>query len=237
MYRFAAAIFLLVLFSSCRNNNKDAEPGNTKDVDPEAIFFDYQVTGKEGSDLITVLIQFRYGGEFGGTLKLEEPGNVQLDGEIIKGDSTKATGAFYELQKPVEEFTGSHTIVFTSNDKKKYREEFSFQPLQLLTEIPAIVPGDSLDLKFGGLEPGDIVRVVLTDTVFGSEGITRLDTIRDESRIVISREELESLTNGPIQIELIKESEAPVQNGTLEGGRLYISYGLKREFTLAKKEE
>ena len=81
------------------------------------------------------------------------------------------------------------------------------------------------------MEPDDYVRVLLTDTSFESEDINWLDTVKN-GRVVISKENLKKVVNGPVQLEFIKEVDNPVKNGTKEGGRLSFSYGLKREFIL-----
>ncbi len=229
MNRLTISIFLFasLLFAACSSN----EIGSSKDVNPETIWFDYQVTGEEGVDEMTVMLQFRFGGENGTTLVLDPPSQVELDGELIKGDSSKMTGAFYEMIKPVKEFAGKHTITFTDINKKQYKEEFSFQPISLMAEVPKEIERNDLVFELNGLNHEDYVRVLLTDTAFTSEGINRVDTVRN-GRILISKKDLETVVNGPVQLELIKEDEKPVKSSTAEGGRISISYGVKRLFTL-----
>jgi hypothetical protein len=222
-FSFGTILFL----SSCNSN----EIGSNKDVNPETIWFDYQVWGEEGKDDMTVMLQFRFAGENGTTLVLEDPSKVELDGEKIKTDSSKMTGAFYEVIKPVKEFTGKHSIVFTGINNKQYKEEFSFQPISLITVVPKEIERDDLVFELDGLDPQEYVRVVLNDTSFASEGINRVDTVKN-GRVLISKKDLESVVNGPVHIELYKEVEKPIKNGTQEGGRLSINYGLKREFVL-----
>ncbi|MES1215092.1 MAG: hypothetical protein ABUT20_06225, partial [Bacteroidota bacterium] len=173
----------------------------------------------------------RFAGENGTTLVLNSPSKAELDGELIKADSSKMTGAFYEIMKPVKEFSGKHTITFTDINKKQYNEEFSFQPIVLLTEIPKEIERGDLLFELEGLNPLDHVRVVVTDTSFASEEINRVDTVKN-GRVIISKKDLETIVNGPVHLSLYKEDEKPVKNGTSEGGRLSISYGLKREFVL-----
>ena len=224
-------LFVLLIFcytiTSCNSN----EIGSSKDVNPQAIYFDYKIWGDEGTDDITVMLQFRFGGANGTTLVLEDPSKVELDGVAIKADSSKMTGAFYEVIKPVKEFAGKHNIVFTDNNNRQYREEFSFQPIRLRTTVPAIIKRGDLVFELNGLNPEDYVRVLLTDTSFASNGINRVDTVRN-GRVVINKSDLDSLINGAIHLELYKEDEKPVKNGTAEGGQLSITYGLKREFVL-----
>jgi hypothetical protein len=229
MSRFFALLFILpvILLSSCNSN----EIGSSKDVNPEAIYFDYKIWGDEGNDNLTVKLQYRFAGENGTTLTLEKPAKVELDDELIPVDSSKMTGAFYEIHKPINKFNGEHTITFTDIKEKQYKEKFGFQALQLKTVLPGTLKREKILLEVDGLNGECFVRIILTDTSFASEGINRVDTIKN-GQIIITDEDLKSLVNGPIQLELIKEEERKIKNGTREGGKFSISYGLKREFIL-----
>jgi hypothetical protein len=226
---FSLFLFLsLLLFLSCNSN----EIGSTKDVNPETIYFDYKLWGEEGNDDITLMLQYRYAGKNGTTLVLDEPAKVELDAVEIPADSSTLTGAFYEVIKPVKEFSGKHVIVFTDANNKQYKEEFSFSPIELRTSLPATIRRDNLVFELEGLEPLDYVRVILNDTSFTSEGINRVDTVHN-GRVIISRSDLKDLVNGPVHIELYRESERLIKDATREGGKLSITYGIKRDFQLA----
>ena len=88
-----------------------------------------------------------------------------------------------------------------------------------------------LVLQLEGLEEEDYVRVLLTDTSRNGEGISRLDTVRN-GQIIITKQDLETLVNGPVNLQLIREYERAVKGATERGGRIAISYGLRREFVL-----
>jgi hypothetical protein len=89
-----------------------------------------------------------------------------------------------------------------------------------------------LVFTFKGLDPVDVLSVTLTDTSFQSADITNdIDTVRD-GRLVISAKRLSVLVNGPINIQFYKEAEKPIKSATKEGGKLYMRYGVKREFEL-----
>jgi hypothetical protein len=141
------------------------------------------------------------------------------------------TGAYYEVIKPVHEFSGKHSIVYTDMNKKKYTEEFNFYPIEFKTPLPNELKRADLEFELSGLDSVDYVRVMMIDTVFASKGINRLDTIRN-GKLLIKKEWLRNLVNGPIHFELFKEVERPVKERTEEGGRLSITYGLKRDFEL-----
>lgn len=218
---------LSISFVACTSN----EIGNSEDVNPESIYFDYKIWGEEGNDNLTVKLQYRFAGENGTTLLLDGPGKVELDGEILKADSSKLTGVFYEIEKPVASFSGRHTITFTDGNNKQYKEVFLFEPITLTNPVPATIQRGDLVFEFNGLSDDDNVRVLMTDTSYLSEEINRVDTVKN-GRLIISKEELMALTNGPVHLEITKEIERSVKNGTPEGGKISISYGLKREFIL-----
>ncbi|MCC7400761.1 MAG: hypothetical protein IT214_04680 [Chitinophagaceae bacterium] len=226
-YTITLTAFILVLFLSCSSN----EIGNNKDVDPQSVYFDYRISGEEGRDDVTVFLQYRFSGPDGTTLVLDKPAKVELDGKEIPVDSSRFSGAYYEVSVPVQNFTGKHTIIFTDLDKKEYKEEFDFQPITLKTVIPEIVRRNDLVLDIDGLAPVDYVRVLLTDTAFSSSDINRVDTVRN-GRITISKRDLQKVVNGPVYLELSKETDKPVKEATREGGHLSFSYGIKRDFTL-----
>ncbi len=219
--------FVLFLFS-CTSN----EIGNSKDVNPDAVFFDYTVLADEGGENVTVNLQYRMGGKNGTTLVLQDPSKVLLDGEQLKVDSAKVTGAYYEVQKPIASFSGKHTISFTDLNKKEYTEEFEFAPFTLEPNVPALLERCDLVFTFKGLESVDVLSVTLTDTSFQSTDITNdTDTVRN-CRLVIASHRLSALVNGPINLQLYKEVDKPIKNATKEGGKLHIRYGLKRQFEL-----
>jgi hypothetical protein len=146
-------------------------------------------------------------------------------------DSAKVTGAYYEVQRPFTSFPGKHTISFMDLNKKQYIEEFEFIPFTLDPNVPATMSRGDLVFTFKGLDSVDYLNVVLTDTSFGSADINDTDTVKN-GRLVISAERLSALINGPINLQFYKEVERPIKSGTKEGGKLFISYGLRREFEL-----
>ncbi|NOT51568.1 MAG: hypothetical protein HOP10_09850 [Chitinophagaceae bacterium] len=224
-------LYVMILFSAFAIGCNSNESNDINDISSESIWFDYRITGEEGNDSVTVLLQYRLDGEFGETIVLAEPAKAELDGQIIKAGHSKMTGEYYELRQAVSAFTGKHTISFTDINKKQYKEEFTFQPFLLAGDMPDTISRAAMIFQLQGLAPGGYVRILMTDTAFASEGIDRIDKIRD-GQIIITESELSGLANGPIHLELIREDEKPVKNGTDEGGRIAISYGIKREFIL-----
>ena len=213
---------------------KNAEIGNAKDVDPESIYYDYKVWAEEGREEVTVMLQYRFGGEQGTTLVLNEPEKVTLDGFELKVDSAQLTGVFYEMVKPVKQFTGKHTIVFTDRNRKEHKEEFSFELFMLAAEFPEKVKKEPFTVKLNGFpaEPTN-VRLVMTDTAFGSKDVNE-EMVIERGEIEIGNSKLSRLTKGPITFEIYMEEEKPLKNASKEGGRLIMTYGIKRHFELVE---
>ena len=218
----------LVFLFSCTSD----EIGNSKDVNPDAVFFDYEIWAEEGKEDVTINLQYRMGGKNGTTLILNEPSRVILDGEQLKVDSAKVTGAYYEVQKPLILFTGKHTIGFMDLNKKEYNEEFEFRPFSLEPDVPSTLNRGDLVFNFKGLDSVDVLSVTLTDTSFQSADITNdTDTVRN-GRLVIKADRLSALINGPIHLQFYREQALPLKKATKEGGKFMITYGLKRDFEL-----
>lgn len=222
---FIAIIAVVVI--SCGNEDKS----RGSNFDPENVFFDYKISGREADDKLTVLLQFREGGEKGHAISLADWGTVTLDGEELPGDSTKRTGFFYETNKPIVDFSGKHVINLLGNGKEEYKEEFVFERVELLTALPDTLNREELVLEFSGLYTEDYLRVLLIDTSVVNEGINRVDSLQN-GRLIITAEDLQKLDSGPIQLLFFRELEKPTKNSTNSGGRILITYSLSREFYL-----
>ncbi|HET9430817.1 MAG TPA: hypothetical protein VFO70_06555 [Chitinophagaceae bacterium] len=224
--RWAIVLFPLIFVAGCgMDGDSRTNPRQGR------LFLDYRITGDETKDDVTVLIQFRKGGINGINQELLPPEQVQLDGETLEPDSSRFTGIYYETELDVIRFTGNHIIDFTDFNNNQLRQEFSYQPLKLLNSIPGFLPRANILLHLEGLDSLDYVRVVLTDTSYTSQGINKLDTIRG-GKLTIHKYELEQLKNGPIHLEIMRENEKAIKEGTRTIGRLGIYYRLSREFNL-----
>jgi hypothetical protein len=217
---------------SCTDN----EPRTPREVNPNDIFFDYQVRSDESDSFVTVMLQYRYRNARGSTILLSPSTKVELDGEEIGPDSSKLTGAYYEIRKPARDFAGEHSIVFTDNDLKQYKQTFHFSRLALAGDPPDTIPktrsGDSdWVFQLENVDNEEYIRVVLTDTARYHEGINRVDTVQD-GRLVITAKQLQKFARGPVHLELIREEERKIKDGTARGGRIALEYSLRREYIL-----
>ncbi len=220
-------VAVLLLGVSCRNFEEKNSNGNKNEM-----YFDYNIKGDERDSNVTIYLQFKTGGPEGPARVLDDPANVTLDGERLTVHSAKVTGPYYEIQKPAASFAGKHSIIVTTENEKKYREDFEYRPFSFKTEPAAVLYRRNLVFEFQGLKPLDYIRFAATDTSFFSKDIVEIDTVKN-GRLIISPDKLKNLVDGQITLLISKETDVPVKNGTRAGGRIVLSYGLQREAELA----
>jgi hypothetical protein len=193
------------------------------------VYVHYDIRAEEGSEMATCVARFYKDKTRKRTLALDEPAKIELDGQPLQADSSRFLGAYYELQKPLSEFEGQHNITFTSDKNLQYKEEFSFTSLLLRTELSRSIPKTDLVLEIEGLQPEDVVRVVMIDTAFRSDGINQLETVNN-GKLIIEKHLLQTLKTGPLVLEISKEFEKPLASGMR--GILTITYSLRRDLVL-----
>jgi hypothetical protein len=222
-------VSVAVNVAACTNAEREQ-----KEVTPGAVFFDYRIWGEEDKGDVTCLLQFRMGGPNGATLLLEDPAKVELDGEIVKADSARLAGAFYETIKPVNEFKGKHSIVFTDVDKKQHKEEFEFTPFQLSAELPQKLQRKPFTIRLVDF-PADAatIHISLTDTSFTTNDVNEIAEVVNGG-VEVTETMLNKLRAGPIVLELSTENERVVNKGANDKGRIWMRYGLRREFELVE---
>lgn len=220
-------LFLAItaIVAGCRNKDKLSKQTNF-----DHLYFDYTVSTEEGNEKVTCLFQYRKEDASGKALDID-PARVELDGEPIETDSAKLSGFFYEIRKPVDSFAGKHTIVLATPDEE-FKNEFEFSPFTLFEELPGKVHSKPFTIRLKNFPATEkSVRLLLLDTAFESRGFNDLVPVVD-GKINISESILRTIKNGPIDLELYMEHERPLKQTTGAGGRISITYGLRREFEL-----
>ena len=202
----------------------------SKDVNAESIYLDYAVWGTEEGGEMTTKLQFRFAGPNGTTMVLDKPAQVELDGTVVPVDSSRMLGAYYERIQPVQSLAGHHTIRFTDPSGKSFSEEFDFQPFFAENGDTGSFGTGRSSTGTGGLAPVDYLHIMLNDTSSMGRSIDRYDTVRG-GQILITRSNSTAFNpdrSAWRSTAMMKGSWKP----TVEGGKLSISYGLRREFQL-----
>ncbi len=215
-----------VLMVACTNAEKEQQKVGA------GVFFDYRIWGEEDREEVTCMVQFRMGGPEGTSFLLPDPAGVTLDGTALKPDSAKLSGAFYELIRPLSEFQGRHTIVFTDAGGRQHPQDFDFSAFEV-AELPAKVSAGSFVIQLSGFPDGEApVRLALTDTAFATNDVNEIVEAQN-GRIEVTQAMLDKLKPGPIAVEIFRETEKLVNQETLKG-KIWVSYGLRKEFELVR---
>ncbi|MDQ6609038.1 MAG: hypothetical protein M3Y85_04375 [Bacteroidota bacterium] len=226
MRLFVFPLLSLIIFSSCTNNPEIVRAG---DVKPENIYYDYKVSGEEGNEEVTIMLQYRQGGKNGPALELDSPSKVSIDGVELKTNNAGITGTFYEAIKPAESFKGPHTIIFTDKNNHQHKEEFEYHPFFIDSDLRDKIKKEPFTIRLSPLPSLTTVRLVMTDTAFETRDVNEILKI-ERGELKIDSQMLANLKSGPVSLEIYREEERPVKNGSTVGGRLQITYVLKREF-------
>ena len=216
---------ITAIIVSC--TNRDQIKTETK---YDQLYFDYSITAEEGNENVTCVFQYKYGGEDGKAVNIE-PCKVELDGEPLETDSAKLSGFFYEVQKPLESFAGKHIIIFKTPDKQ-YRNEFNFSPFTFAKELPEKVKRKPFTIQLKNFPASEkAVSFLMLDTAFESSGFNDLVPVLNV-RIHFDEHILNRVRSGPVVLEFYLEQEIPLRQKTPVGGKISITYGLKKGFEL-----
>ena len=218
----------IVLIWGCQTSEK--EPAKTS-LPLQDIYLHCQVTGDDEREFVSVLVQLFRAKPEGKAIKMEEPGFVELNGMVMEPDSTSVTGYFYELLIPTEDFRGEHKLTIADGNKDQASEIFSYTPFQMVSQPGTTISKQDLVFELRGLEDREPVQLVLIDTVYRTSDINRIDTV-ENGKIRIAKEDLRDIREGPVTLLLFKEEKREIKAAQLKGGRLNLSFGVKREFEL-----
>jgi hypothetical protein len=214
---------LITFFYGCASN----EIGESKDVAQETIYQQYNISYNEGEENATVIARFRFAGDEGTTLVLNQPSSVQFDGVALSVDSSDFEGAFYKKSLSAGSFFGNHQFSFTDINKRKYDNDFSFDLFSLVDIPESADKNQPLYIPFKPLllGPGDYIELGTIDT---DSSFSVTYSAKDTSGfITIPLEELQRQKGEQLIIAATLYRKYPLQQHTPEGGMLEMEYALK----------
>lgn len=222
-----SALWVFILFAfACNSRDKQAPAV----LGRQGVYTQFTITGEESTGEVTCVFQFFKGDPNGPTL-IFEPGEVMLDGDVLGADSANVIGSYYEAVRPVDSFSGFHSVSFIDEKGITHRKEFRFQPFLLAEPLPEQIKRGAFTIAVKGAEEGVPVRIVMVDTAFSTPDVNDLAEIKD-GRIAVGAEMLRKVTNGPIALQLVMEKEEIQKEKGYQSGSIAISYSLQGEFEL-----
>ncbi len=217
----AAFLAVIVTLAACDSN----EIGDSKDVNQDKIYMDYEISYNEPDADVELNFQYRFAGSAGTTLVLNDGSLVELDGEKLKVDSSEGGGAFYETRKKFSNFNGTHSIAFTDINGKKFENNFDFTTFALHALPAAVDHNKDLMIAYStlALGPNDYVEI----NSIGSDSSFRIRQAGPDSSLIITAKELQRQKEKTVTIGCSLYREVALTQVTSEGGSLKIYYRLK----------
>ncbi|RTL59550.1 MAG: hypothetical protein EKK37_07215 [Sphingobacteriales bacterium] len=205
-----------------------SEIGDSKDVAQDKIYQTYNISYNENDEKLSATAVFRFAGSNGTTLVLNDPSKAALDDEVIKVDSSKFRGAYYEVAKAAAQWYGKHQWRFTDMAKKTYTNEFSFDAFKWNNPPASASKSKPLQLNFitPSLDPNDYVEVstINSDSAFSyTQGPL---TVKPFS-VIIPAEYLQKQKQPILKLTATRVQYIRLNQNTAEGGEFIIRYSLK----------
>lgn len=226
---------LFIFLSSC----DVVEIGQAKDVNPDAVWQQYNIWYDEADDSVICHAQFRFAGPNGTSLVLDSASHVMLDGKLLDVDSSIYPGAYYLHRLLPQNAIGKHVFSYTDINGKNYQNAFIFSPLQLQNDLPVSINRHSdLKLRFSGLADKELLAISLSDTATDNSADIDSNFALKSQCIIIPATYLAKMANGPLTLHIGYDKKLPLQQTAKEGGEINFSYSLKpREILLSDSWE
>ena len=214
------ALAITGLFA-CNSN----EIGESKDVNQDKIYMDYNISYTEGDDQVALNFQYRFAGPAGTTLVLNSPSQVKLDGELLKVDSSKYGGAYYVADKNYKAFLGKHSIQFTDISRKQFENSFEFAPFTLVNLPQTADRNRDLVIYYNinGLNANDDIEINSIDT----DSSFHYHQPGSSTSVAIPAADLKRQQKNELSFEAVIYRQLPLEHTTGEGGKLMLTYRLK----------
>lgn len=217
----AGILFLLAGMAACDST----EIGDSKDVNQDKIYMDYHITCEEATGNVVLNFKYRFAGSAGTTLVLNEPSQVELDGKKLAVDSTEFSGAFYEVEKKISEYTGKHLVSFTDFSGKKWDNTFDIAPLAL-DPLPEIADKKKdLEIAYSTVPMGANDYLEISSS--GTDSSFRYEQPGPARSITIPVKELKRQKGRSLSLACTFYREIALSQTASEGGRLKMTYRLK----------
>lgn len=221
MKRIAFALLALLAAAGCASN----EIGHSKDVNQDEINQSFFVVYDGAKDETTITAFFRFAGENGTTLILDEPSTYTFDGEAITKTELASRGCFYEKVIKGKLPQGEHTFVFTDINNKTYTNKFKWFNIDELPVPDSISKGDNLKVKFDGFKdrPNEKLTVEVSDTA--NTVSETFDRVGLDDKVAIQKDKLQTL-NGDVTINVQRTGRFDLKQHAHAGGFIYTEYTL-----------
>jgi len=220
----ASTLMISLLFAACRSN----DTANSSFVKQSEIHQEYYIEQEAGKPA-TARAQFRFGGNTGTTLVLDQKASITFNGGTMSPTTglINIDGTFY-LTEFANDSPSQHTFVWTDNDGKQYTNKLALNPIAMTSPVAMIDKSKGIKLQLQGpaLVTGEEIVWELTDT---SGKSIKMYCRPDQSSgttfaINFTPDEIAGLYPGPCVMSLHRRLRKNVDEGTNLGGSMEAVY-------------
>lgn len=208
-------VFISLLFIvSCKKED-------SINLDQNRIYADYSVRYSQSANRTTAQALFRIDSRSGKKIELSYPSRVRFNGENM---SWRNVLGLYEVERSGNTLNGLFEY-FDIEENGLMNSATSLAPIDVPFGLNTISRNGNFFLPWTGaaLASDEIVQVEISG---GSQSSSRTfsTSVIGSNYIVLSQHDLNSLTPGTAQIQIMREYATGIQNSTLAGGRITSIY-------------
>ncbi|MBX9852014.1 MAG: hypothetical protein K2X86_09675 [Cytophagaceae bacterium] len=216
---------LCLLLSACAGESQKSEK-----VEVNSIYQKHKVSSS-GSGL-SLVSEFHTNAKwdrletekFGDHIELSPPAQLTFNGKPFNKDNSVFTGAEYSLN--ISEFPEEMVWEWTDNNGKKYTNKAKMTPIKLKDKI--FTPGRNQDLiiewEGAPVQQDEKVMVTIEGDINGkSETDTKSTSTVGDTYISFGYEMIKQY-DGNLSVEISRQGNIPVQEGTEAGGNIMWRY-------------
>lgn len=226
-----ALLAALVVTTGCSNDTVD-----DIDVNQDKLYGRYQAHFDDGAKSVRFYAQLRLGGPTGTTIRLTEPGSMEVDGQTMNlrdGDEAllNISGSYYRLDSSSDAAAPKYTFTWNRSDGQSFVNELTMPEGFVIDSPPmgAAHGGGDLVVTLSGpsLQAGEDFWVTVTAQANAGEGQKQSlgDGITAGAQVIFPADEVAQLPSGELVIAARRGKRAPVQAGhDEEGGELWSTW-------------
>lgn len=194
-------------------------------ISPTAIYQEYNVNASKNGT--TVWATFRVGNENGKTIDLDAPSKIELNGkEMTEMAPAFMSGTAYKAEFPKVETPLQ--FVFTNADKKVYRNDLSFAPIEIISKNIIVSRRKPFVVKMSrAVSDNEEISLSVSGTAKDkSENSSGAEVELDSTRTTatIKSVDLKEIINGKAKISFLIRQRQSLKQATTTGGTLKFTY-------------
>ena len=213
------AISSIILFSNCAST----EVADSRDVNQQKIYQDYEVVYNEENGNAQAEAVFRFGGNKGTTLILSDSSNVKVNNNNMLGSELLFRGYVYEFFG-FDEATTFFEFKFTDTEGNQYVNGINVYPIDKINIPDSIALYQNSTVSWIGpsVQSGEQVEVIIEDMA-GNQAKAKT-RIKGANEVLIQAENVTGLVEGTGNLYIRREINNSLKQSAEMGGTIKSLY-------------